>query len=291
MLPRWGAPGKGCGLRRVTVPGALAWRARPIDNRASVSAWPIEELLFRPVATVLGALAVPAVTRRVLVALVSPNGIDDASRGALSAAFTLMLLVEGILAAGLGYTSLPAALLDGSLARGGAALSSAAIALGSGVLLQRRWLGAARPTASRSGVGAAVVVSIGLASLGVLLERTTRIDDAAIIGTSEDAGWRRLRIDPRDGNAMLAVAWASADDNDLEEARGRIDEAERMGAPAAELGEARAEVSARSGDCAAAWASFDEALRIRADAAFARGELPELGGYHLPPAMVTRCPR
>lgn len=277
--------------------GRLAYAGRPIDNPASVSAWPIEELLFRPVATFLTVLAVPALTRRVLVAMVAPQvgSLDETSRGALWLAFTVMLAVEGILGAALGYTSLPMALLDGTPARLLAAGSAAVIAVGSGVLLERRWAVSRTSRAmsgfSRAGALAAGVVGIALLSLGVLLERVTRIDDAAIIGTSEDAAWRRLRIDPRDGNAMLAVAWASADDDDLEEAGRRIDEAERMGAPPAELGEARAEVSARRGDCDAAWAAFDEALRVRAEAAFERGELPELGGYHLPPAMITRCPR
>ncbi len=259
-----------------------------------MAAWPIEELWFRPVLTVLLALSLPFATARVLSALLAPKGTHEPdARRAVLLALKVVRWLDGALAAALGFTALAPALAEGPAAAAAMAAACALLSVGASVLVTRRMeKGGPSPSerthAASTAVAAALVVGIAAPSLAVLAERVTRIEPDAIASTSADAARRRLRIDPRDGSAMLATAWSSADHDDLSLAARRIDEAERMGAPGPELAEARAEIAARLGDCAAARAHFDRALELRAEVAFETGELA-LGGYHLPPALVTRC--
>jgi len=262
-----------------------------------VSAWPIEELLFRPVVTLLLALALPFATARVMAGLLAPRGLEDAdaARGVLLALGAVRWL-DGAFAAVLGCTALAPALASSLWAAGAMGLLAGATSVAASRVAARRIERAAgaelaigaRGLEARTALAAALVVGLALPMAAVLAERITRIAPDAIASTSADAARRRLRIDPRDGAAMLATAWASADHNDLVLAGRRVDEAGRMGAPAAELSEARAEIAARGGDCVAARAHFDRALELRAEVAFESGAL-ELGGYHLPHSLITRC--
>jgi hypothetical protein len=273
----------------------LAGRPGAIDN-ARVPAWPIEELLFRPTLTVLLAASLPFATARILAALLAPRGLGEAesARGVLLAVRSVRW-IDGAFAAVLGCTALAPAISPSLCAAGAMGLVAGGLSAGASVIAGRRIAGAAgdvaigaRGSEARTALAAALVVGLALPLVAVLAERLTRIEPDAIASTSADAARRRLRIDPRDGAAMLSTAWSSADHSDLALASQRIDEAERMGAPPAELEEARAEVAAREGDCTSARGHFDRALELRAELAFERGEL-ELGGYHLPHSLITRC--
>ncbi|MGE0785935.1 MAG: hypothetical protein AB7S26_09625 [Sandaracinaceae bacterium] len=140
------------------------------------------------------------------------------------------------------------------------------------------------------GVATSVMVVAALA----LAWHLTAIDvDAAPHAGGGMARWR-LRIDPWDGAAMLASAWASHDDGAPERARARLAEARRMGIPEGPALELLSELAASEGDCALAHQLFDRALRARAADAFENDPFSDaeplvLGGYHLPPALVTEC--
>lgn len=255
-----------------------------------MAAWPLEDLWFRPVATLLLALAVPLATGRLTAIIVSPQAAPDAR--AVSVALWAARPLEIATFVLLGATAFAPALLSGPAALVVGGVVGGSTAALSAFLFSRRF--APSPVGGdvrRSAIVAGVLVGLIPIATATLVERLTRLDPDRIATTSPDTAWRRLHVDPRDGAAMLAAAWASSDANDPQRATARIDEAERMGAPAPELAEARAEVAASEGDCAAARAHFDRALVLRAEAAFAAGAMPELtlGGYHLPPSMITRC--
>jgi hypothetical protein len=281
-----------------------------------VAAWPIEELLARPLLTLLLALAVPGVTRSALRALLAPRRLDDGAArarevGTLWRGAAVVTWVEVAVFGALGASALAPplrALAVGSWLALALGVGAAFTALASGAVALRvegepprtlptrlalalRGVAPGTPPAPVTSAAPALLVVAALLLVGLAVERLTRIAPAEAANTTAEAAWWRLRIAPTDGTAMLAIAWASAGRGDLERARARLDEAERMGAPRVQLAEARAEVLARGGDCAGAWAAFDESLRIAAAEAFAREELPalELGGWSLPPAMIERC--
>jgi hypothetical protein len=124
--------------------------------------------------------------------------------------------------------------------------------------------------------------------LGWLL---TPIAPDAVQMAGPRAGWWRLFVDPWDGEAMLAVAWGSRRNNHLDASQAQLEEALRLGATQAEAMELEAELLAARHDCVGARARFDAALRERARRQFETGifEPLELGGYHLPPSLVTEC--
>ncbi len=110
--------------------------------------------------------------------------------------------------------------------------------------------------------------------------------------TSGSSAYWRLRVDPWDATAMLAAAWAASAREEPRRARAQLEEARRMGLTEAPALELEAELAATRGDCDGARALFDRALRARALEAFDEDALAEpllLGGYHLPPTMVTEC--
>jgi len=137
----------------------------------------------------------------------------------------------------------------------------------------------------------ALGLSLGvLACTGVLgAQLGTRLDDAASTSPSR-ARWR-LRVDPWDGDAMLALAWASRHADDLLESRERAERAHEMSASEAAYWELRAELHAAEGECPAARDAFDRALRARAASAFEDDALlsATLGDYALPETLVTQC--
>ena len=143
----------------------------------------------------------------------------------------------------------------------------------------------------RAGLVAGVIVSVGLVALPAVAVLATRIEAGGEANVGARAATWRLRVDPWDPSAMLALAWAAASDADPDLARARAAEATRLGANRAELLELDAELLAAAGRCDEARARFDEALSARASERFALGrwEPVELGGYHLPPSLVTEC--
>lgn len=106
-----------------------------------------------------------------------------------------------------------------------------------------------------------------------------------------DATWR-LRVDPWDATAMLANGWAARERQELSRALASAREAVRMGGALGPSLELEAELLAARGDCEAARATFDRAIRARASASFEDDALAAplvLGGYRLPPTLVTEC--
>lgn len=147
------------------------------------------------------------------------------------------------------------------------------------------------PPRRAAGLAAGVVISLGLVAITAGLDAATQIDP----GTAANAGARaatwRLRVEPWDPSAMLALGWASALENDPTRATARANEARRLGARRSDVLELEAELLAAAGRCDEARERFDGALSERARERFAAGtwEPLELGGYHLPPSLVTRC--
>lgn len=190
-----------------------------------------------------------------------------------------------------------AALLGAALALdAGVWLASGAprIAVTAGTLFALGIVAHARQPGRRHRVGWLVGATLGiaLAAAAALPALLTPITEEEATGASQSAARWRLRVDPWDAEAMLASAWAASRRDDLRHARAQLEEARRMGlAPAPGL-ELEAELAAAEGDCAAARALFDRALTARAEEAFEQDALAEplqLGGYHLPPTMVTEC--
>lgn len=150
-----------------------------------------------------------------------------------------------------------------------------------------------RPPPPRRGAGLAAggLIAIGLVALPAGADALTRIDPGTEANASVAAATWRLRVEPWDGSALLALAWAAARESDPTIARARADAARRLGARESDVLELDAELLAAGGRCPEARARFDEALAARARERFAAGlwEPLELGGYHLPPALVSEC--
>lgn len=193
---------------------------------------------------------------------------------------------ERALGAGLGVSLVASVAVTSLFGRVGLS-AGAVVLLFTGMFAFRA--GAAEKDASGLAIGA--VTSVLLAALFALPFALTAIgpDEATHAG---DSTWR-LRVDPWDEHAMLANAWASRRRGELDRALAQAREARRMGlgdGPALELA---AEVLAAQGHCDAAQRAFDRALRVRASQTFDRdAALREpllLGGYQIPPTLVTEC--
>jgi Zn-dependent protease with chaperone function len=150
-----------------------------------------------------------------------------------------------------------------------------------------------RPAPPRRAPGIVAALAIAGALMGAVWianERTAIPRESAPLAGAGAARWR-LRVDPWDSVAMLAMAWASRRDGDLSRAEAQARMAERMGAPVAERLELEAEILAARKRCDEAHARFAEALRWRAAVVF---EDPlsrplALGGWYLPPTLVSGC--
>ncbi|MBX3275084.1 MAG: hypothetical protein KF729_32770 [Sandaracinaceae bacterium] len=258
-------------------PGTLA-RARP-PVRAAVLA-----LAFAIGGTALG----PALAE-------APGGVASLAAAALCAA------VAGIAdlraagpadprgLAGAFAAALAGALLVRALGASATVLGGACALFACGLYAYRRPAAAPRtghPLGALLG-GAAALFLLALVTAPAALTAIAP-DDAPYHG---EATWR-LRIDPWDATAMLASGWAARSRGELGRARARAIESVRMGGPEGPALELEAEILAARGECAAARATFDRAIEARARAAFADDSLPAplvLGGYRLPPALLTEC--
>jgi Zn-dependent protease with chaperone function len=150
-----------------------------------------------------------------------------------------------------------------------------------------------RPAPPRRGAGlaAGLVIAAGLIAIPYGADAASRIDPDTVATLGPTAATWRLRIDPWDPTAMLALAWASARDHDPSLATARLTEARRHGARESDAMELDAELLAAAGHCVEGRARFEAALAQRASERFEVGswEPLELGGYHLPPSLVTEC--
>lgn len=131
----------------------------------------------------------------------------------------------------------------------------------------------------------------------MLLAAPAGADEATKLATDElpdteatTANWR-LRVDPWDGDAMLALAWSDRREGRIDGAEARLEQAVLMSADALATYELLAELRAAQGRCDEARDAFEGALRVRAMNAFDDIlEQPlELGGYRLPPTFVRAC--
>ncbi|MCC6873626.1 MAG: M48 family metalloprotease [Sandaracinaceae bacterium] len=140
------------------------------------------------------------------------------------------------------------------------------------------------------GVAAGLMLGLPLLLAPLAASELTEIDDVTTAG--EGAAQWRLRIDPWDTDAMLASGWGASRRAALSHAELRLARARELGADEASALELEAQLHAQRGRCAEARAAFDRSREVRAASLF---EAPwerslTLGGYHLPPAMVERCP-
>lgn len=254
--------------------------------------WAVEEVFLRPAATVAVSALVPLGTARLLRAML---------RGpALATGGVVVRASEVAVAALAGATALGPALIAQRHAWPSVAFGAACalVALASGTLARRRPSarreaahGAAEQHARGLGAFVGAVIAIMLAASALAPYTATAIDPADAPSASASSARWRLRIDPWDSAAMLASGWAARRSGAYARALAWAREARAHGASAADVLELEAEVHAARGDCDRARTLFDQALAARAAAAF---ELPlvrplELGGYHLPPTLVTGC--
>ncbi len=206
----------------------------------------------------------------------------------------------------------------------GPVLESASVgaALGLGVCLaavSHRAIGptfVATPTASWP--FAAAVVTFGLASLlrpcrprrphlargpllvGLLvgalpatatfgLQRSVSVGERQLMNVDEARAWWRIRLDPWDPNALLALAWAAQRRDETNPLAGlRAARAESLGARISEVRTLEATLRAAAGACEDARSLFDEALRARAREALDRNEPLDLD-YPLPETLIRHC--
>lgn len=144
----------------------------------------------------------------------------------------------------------------------------------------------------RGGRRLGLAMLVALVGLPVALHFGTDVTAADVTTATRDAAESRLRIDPWDGEAMLALAWADRRSEQLGLAEERARVAARMGVAPVPYYELWAELLAARGDCDSARDAFDRALDQRARDLFGGHGADirlELGGYRLPPTFVARC--
>lgn len=253
--------------------------------------WPIEEAVFRPIVSLLLAALLPLALHRAVVfslAFARESTAEREHRGGLAAIGG----VGALATYAMGVTAIGPAWTDTSL---GVAAHASGLAcalstmLATVVLWRRAKLGPLAALAERAAWGPLVPTGLVLLLLviGWLAGDVTRIADDEAELVQADETWRRLRIDPWDANATLALAWQARRREDLERAAAYADEAQRMGVSSPALLELRAELLAARGECEAARETFDEALAARVVDPLAVSL--ELGGYRIPPTLLTEC--
>lgn len=250
--------------------------------------WAIEEVLLRPAATLLACAVVPLATPRLLGRIL---GGGSASR----TAGWIVRPTEVALAALAGASALGPALIarPGGWMAGGFAALCASVAFASGWLARRRRRAANGPEGRGLGVAVGAVTASILVALTLAPRTVTAIPPRDAPNAGESAARWRLRVDPWDPVAMIAAGWAARRREAHPRAAAWAAEARAHGANEADVLELEAEIHAARGECAQAQARFDEALRVRAEAAFAAPLAAplELGGYHLPPTLISECGR
>lgn len=251
-----------------------------------MSPWAIEEVFLRPAATLVACALLPIASAAVLRRILGGGaGLRAASRIVRAAEIGMATLA--------GLTALGPALLDRP--RGwesvAFALACALVALGAGAVARRRSPPSAAEHGARLGIAVGLVTASTLIALVLAPWAVTRIAPSDATRASESAARWRLRVDPWDPAAMLASGWAARRRDAYARALAWAEAAREHGASEAAALELEAEVLAARGQCERARARFDEALRARTEAAFADPLAAplELGGYHLPPSLLTEC--
>jgi Zn-dependent protease with chaperone function len=145
----------------------------------------------------------------------------------------------------------------------------------------------AEPPRTRAAALAGLALGAALAVLAWLAHELTALPAREAELASEAEAWRRLRVDPWDGSATLSLAWSARRREDLERAEAYATEALRLGVPAPQVLELEAELLAARGECARARETFERALAARVVDPLAASL--ELGGYRIPPTVLTEC--
>ncbi len=135
-------------------------------------------------------------------------------------------------------------------------------------------------------------VAVGLVALPVVVHALTDVEPSEIREVSEPAAAWRLRIEPFDREAVLALAWHARRADHLGLAAARADLAARMGPDDQSYLLLRAELHAALGECAEARDAFERSLEAQAEELFDQGAADAeiaLGDYGLPPSLVRGC--
>ena len=145
------------------------------------------------------------------------------------------------------------------------------------------------PPPPRGGLLLGLAWALSILALPIAVHSFTDVQTSAIREAPERAArWRRV-IDPWDPDAMLALAWRARAGGELDVAFERAELAARMGPDRQSYYLAWSELHAAAGDCDAARDAFEESLTAQATEAFDAPTPLELGGYDLPPTLVTDC--
>jgi Zn-dependent protease with chaperone function len=143
------------------------------------------------------------------------------------------------------------------------------------------------PPATRGGLFVGLGVAVTLVVGVWLAVDLTAFPASEAELASEDETWRRLRVDPWDASAALALAWQARRREDLKRAEAYATEAAHLGVSTPPLLEMEAELLAARGECARARETFDRALAARVVDPLESSL--ELGGYRIPPTLMTEC--
>lgn len=283
------------------------------------------EAWLLPVAAVLVATVLPWMTARLLgwVYLTpTDHGTDPPVRARTVAAFhraaTFVEIAQIITAAAIGLHALGPTFVPapfGPVSWTFAIVLAILAWLAGGVARRIAWLEPARPSvtaalgqrlrgrirpgppdaAPSGGRGAGVVLGLllagGIGGAPIALHEATDVTPAdASSAPIERALWR-LRVEPWDAEAMLALGWNARRSNHLDRAQRYAERAARMHPDLVARLELTTELRAARGDCDGATQAFQRALEERARREFegVLEERLELGGYHLPPTYVTAC--
>ncbi|GAB4209463.1 MAG: hypothetical protein OHK0013_28890 [Sandaracinaceae bacterium] len=145
----------------------------------------------------------------------------------------------------------------------------------------------AEPPRTLGGVSVGLALGGALVVLAWLAHALTVIPPEEAELATEAQAWRRLRVDPWDGVATLTLAWSARRREDLERAEAYATEAVRLGVPSPQALELEAELWAARGDCVRARETFERALAARVVDPLTASL--ELGGYRIPPTVLTEC--
>ncbi|MEM9069948.1 MAG: hypothetical protein AAGE52_15655 [Myxococcota bacterium] len=148
-----------------------------------------------------------------------------------------------------------------------------------------------REDGERRAGAVAIGVLLGLFPLGLLFaaEALTDVQPAEPYTVSETSAWWRIRVDPWDADALLALAWAAERrDEGSGLAAERSARARELGALESEVATLDAALAAADENCELARSMYDRALAARAREALEAGESLELG-HPLPEVLVRRC--
>lgn len=245
-----------------------------------MSVLPLDEALAPVALACVLALALPPVLRAVLARIVGAGPALPSA--AVGAAVGL-----GICLAAAGRHALGPSLVDSP--RASWPFAAALVVFGVAWLLRPWWGDLRRQRWTRGPLLVGLLVGAVPAAAFVGAQRSTAVGDHALMTVDETRAWWRIRLDPWDPHALLALGWAAQRRDETSRlAYLRAARAEALGARLSEVRTLQATLRAAAGACDEARRLFDEALRARATEALARDEALDLE-YPLPEALIRHC--